>query len=309
MTEKAPEPGGIDTRIASALLEVQKACPPLVFDATNPHFKSSYVSLGGLIDTVLPLLNEHGVLLTQAPTADPDGNPVLVTFLVHAESGEKIGSSTPLFMGKADAQAHGSAITYARRYALMSMLGLVGDEDDDGTAASAREESMSQAQQRQAREERREFDPGRDLLPTAIRVTTEDDAVAIRQAQWALASEEDWPAVENYLCESIFGVPYEGLDNPQKREFWTRLANAVVKADDLAGPGGDFPPPTFEQVEEAYAWAFKGTKLALKRPEPPEEGEAGTDASPEEAAPEEAAEEADANQDAVEAAAAGEDTE
>ena len=275
------------TAISTALLEAQRAYPPIVADATNPHFRSNYVSLGGLIETVLPILNSNGVVLVQAPSIGDHG-PVLTTLLVHAESGEELFTSTPLYMGKQDAQAHGSAITYARRYALMCLLGVVGDEDDDGNAAVATQESMGQASQRQARAERREFDPGRDLLPGAIRVKTEDDAVAVRHEQWALAPDEDWPAVEMFLSESLWGVPYDGLENPEKREFWTRLANAVVKANDLAGPG-DFPPPTLEQVEEAYAWAF-GVAIVLSRPETASETEAEPEASPEDAEPEKAAE-------------------
>lgn len=290
MTEKKETTQGGAT-IATALLAAQRVYPPLALDGVNPHYGSSYVSLGGLIDTVLPILNEQGVVLVQEP-GWRDGSPVLVTRLIHAESGEQRSASTPLYMGKQDAQAHGSAITYARRYALMSMLGLVGDEDDDGNAATAREESMGQASQRQAREERREFDPGRDLLPGAIRVTTEEDAVSVRQGQRDLAPDEDWPAVETYLSESLFGVPYDALDNPQKREFWTRLANAGIRAQDLAGPG-DFPPPSFENVEEAYAWAFKGVTIALRRPETPSEEEAEPDASPSEEPAEEPTEEAE----------------
>lgn len=117
--------------IYAALLEVQKKAPRVQKDAINPHFRSTYVTLNAALDAVLPLLNEHGILLVQAPDADG-----LRTELIHPESGTQISSWAE--MPKDDnPQKLGSAITYFRRYALMSMLGLVGDEDDDANVASA----------------------------------------------------------------------------------------------------------------------------------------------------------------------------
>jgi hypothetical protein len=77
-------------------------------------------------------LSDAGLSYTQFPT---DGS--LTTVLMH-ESGEFIHGSMPIHAKKEkDPQAYGSAITYARRYSLASVLGLaVGDEDDDGNAAN-----------------------------------------------------------------------------------------------------------------------------------------------------------------------------
>ena len=57
------------------------------------------------------------------------------TILVHAESGESFETTTSIPLVKADPQGYGSALTYARRYAIMGLLGLA-PEDDDGQAAS-----------------------------------------------------------------------------------------------------------------------------------------------------------------------------
>jgi hypothetical protein len=70
------------------------------------------------------------------PSRDDDG-PTLRYSLVHAESGEAVSDTMPLLLGKDDMQGFGSAVTYARRYALCAVLGLVADEDDDGNAAAA----------------------------------------------------------------------------------------------------------------------------------------------------------------------------
>jgi hypothetical protein len=60
----------------------------------------------------------------------------LTYILVHAESGTELRGEMALLPAKADPQGQGSAITYARRYALMAVLGLVADEDDDGNEGS-----------------------------------------------------------------------------------------------------------------------------------------------------------------------------
>lgn len=122
--------------IYSALFDIQKqGIEGLTKDSTNPHFKNTYISLGKLIDTVAPILTDAGILLIQQPTT-VDGAPALRTVLYHTESGTSVEDTTPLMLEKDNPQGLGSAITYQRRYSLMSVLGLVADEDDDGNAAS-----------------------------------------------------------------------------------------------------------------------------------------------------------------------------
>lgn len=123
--------------LTQALLKIQMELPTIDKDGINPHFKSKFATLSNIMNKVLPVVNKHGVFVSQAPDT-LDGQPVLVTTLVHAASGEQVASTMPLFLVKNDPQAQGSAITYARRYALVSMLGLVVDDDDDGSKASAK---------------------------------------------------------------------------------------------------------------------------------------------------------------------------
>lgn len=126
------------SEIGKALHAFQKEAPPIHLDATNPHFHSRFVSLGGVVAAVRPVLNKHGLVYAQFPT-NIDGAPALETMLIHAESGEGIAAVTPLILAKNDPQGYGSALTYARRYALLSILGLVGDEDDDANSAQPTE--------------------------------------------------------------------------------------------------------------------------------------------------------------------------
>jgi hypothetical protein len=114
--------------------------PALQKDAINPHFKNSYLSLDSLMEAVRPILHKHGLVLTQWPThlvTEAGIEPALRTALIHASSDQMQQDTMPLVLDRENPQGQGSAITYARRYALMSILGLVADEDDDdGTAGS-----------------------------------------------------------------------------------------------------------------------------------------------------------------------------
>ena len=130
--------------LATALLHFQAEAPPIHLDATNPHFHSKFASLGNVVSAVRPVLNKHGLVYAQFPT-NIDGAPALETMLIHAESGEDIAAVTPLILAKSDPQGYGSALTYARRYALLSILGLVGDEDDDANAAQPEPQASRRA--------------------------------------------------------------------------------------------------------------------------------------------------------------------
>jgi ERF superfamily protein len=136
-----------ESPLATALLAFQKDAPTLGLHKSgeNPHFRNKFVPLEELVAKVLPKLNEHGLVLTQLPTYVQNEvhlTPTLTTTLIHAESGEKLESSMPLILQREDSQGHGSAITYARRQSLMAILGLAGDEDDDGEAASAGQDAQ-----------------------------------------------------------------------------------------------------------------------------------------------------------------------
>lgn len=99
--------------------------------STNPFFKSKYAGLPAILEAIADPLNESGLIFTQFPNEDG-----LCTTLIHAESGEYMQAQFKMLPVKQDPQAQGSAITYARRYSLVSILGLNVDEDDDGNKAS-----------------------------------------------------------------------------------------------------------------------------------------------------------------------------
>lgn len=102
-------------------------------DANNPFFKSKYVPLENVTDVIDKVAPEYGLSYAQEALTNADKGMVGVTTLLTHESGEWI-EFEPLFL-KADkqtAQGYGSAITYARRYALSSAFGIASETDDDG---------------------------------------------------------------------------------------------------------------------------------------------------------------------------------
>jgi len=108
-------------------------------DAVNPAFKqggkvSKYADLTAVIAAIKPALIQHDLFFTQHP--EPSERGVTVETMLHHASGESL-SLGKLFVpaNKNDAQGYGSALTYARRYALVTAFG-VPVEDDDGNAAS-----------------------------------------------------------------------------------------------------------------------------------------------------------------------------
>ena len=102
-------------------------------DAKNPFFKSKYATLNAVYEAVAEALLKNGLSVIQPIVGD-----AVETTIIHT-SGQFITSSCPIVCAKQnDPQAMGSAITYARRYSLASLLGVMTDEDDDGEKAMGR---------------------------------------------------------------------------------------------------------------------------------------------------------------------------
>jgi hypothetical protein len=123
-------------KIASALVKAQGELNAVPKDGTNPHFRSKYATLHGIVESTRDTLRKHGLAVVQT-FAQTDGTYIdLTTTLLH-ESGEWLQGTLTMRPSKADPQGLGSAATYARRYALSAILGIVTDDDDDGNMASA----------------------------------------------------------------------------------------------------------------------------------------------------------------------------
>jgi len=119
--------------LAEAMAQAQGAMGAAIKGSLNPFFKSKYADLGAVIEAVKEPFAAHGLSYVQFPVSGE--NSVGVTTRIMHSSGEWLEQSFFIPLGKIDAQAVGSAITYARRYALQAIAGIPA-EDDDGNAAT-----------------------------------------------------------------------------------------------------------------------------------------------------------------------------
>ncbi len=120
-------------KLADALSKAQSEMKGAQKKSTNPFFKSSYADLHTCIESSFPYLTKHGLSVIQGNDVDERGSFYVTTMLLHS-SGQWIKSKLKMPISKPDAQGVGATITYARRFALCSMVG-ISQYDDDGETA------------------------------------------------------------------------------------------------------------------------------------------------------------------------------
>lgn len=129
-TENAP----IEVQYASALVDAIGELQNVAKTAANPYFKSKYAPLDAIVEATRPVLLRHGLAITQAPLF-MEGMAGVETTIIH-KSGHSTTTTLLLPLKDQSPQGVGGAITYARRYALASVLGIASEDDDDGNVSS-----------------------------------------------------------------------------------------------------------------------------------------------------------------------------
>jgi hypothetical protein len=140
--------------LAAALAKAQGVMGNAVMNRINPHFKSKYADMGSVLDAIRPPLSANGLCIVQ-PMQITERGLVLRTVLMHS-SGQYIAAEYPL-PATQNAQALGSALTYARRYSLATLVCNASDEDDDANDAvevlhSRKSDAEIQAERRELME-------------------------------------------------------------------------------------------------------------------------------------------------------------
>lgn len=117
-------------------------------ESENPHFRHRYADLASIWDACRAPLASHGLSIMQSPRLVPGGGECWLveveTTLFHA-SGQWTSDVLAVPINPTNAQAVGSAITYARRYALAAFVG-VAPEDDDAQSAIPPERARAAAE-------------------------------------------------------------------------------------------------------------------------------------------------------------------
>jgi len=127
------------TSIYQKLFKIQNELEGLKKTKENPFHKSSYIDINGVLDVLKPKFQENNVLLLQPHDSDQNGDYVITRLVDLHDMSEVISKTKLVFPDKGDPQKYGSSITYARRYGLISLLGLE-QKDDDGCLTDERED-------------------------------------------------------------------------------------------------------------------------------------------------------------------------
>jgi len=137
--------------LGTALAAAQAEILPAKKDAENPHFRSRYADLASVWAACRVALPAHGLAVIQSPRLVPAGELWLVeleTLLIHA-SGQWVADTLAVPVNPGSAQAVGSAVTYARRYALAAFVGVAPEDDDANTTGPVVEKTVLRQAERE----------------------------------------------------------------------------------------------------------------------------------------------------------------
>jgi hypothetical protein len=135
--------------VAPALVKAQSEMTGVAKEGNNPAFRSKYITLDSILDTVRPILAKNGMILTQGSKGDiVDGKYMVTVYsrVIHT-SGEWLQCEVSIPLTKYDAHGTGSALTYGRRYSASALLAISADEDDDGNGSIGQAPAKPQYQQ------------------------------------------------------------------------------------------------------------------------------------------------------------------
>lgn len=136
--------------LAAALAKAQGQMEAAIKDASNPHFKSRYATLAAVWIAIRKALSENQLAVVQCERESSKDEVILDTILLHS-SGQWISGTGSYPVSRQDAQGRGSALTYARRYSLMAMVGIAPDDDDGNAAVNAKPQDVAYAKKVEAK--------------------------------------------------------------------------------------------------------------------------------------------------------------
>jgi hypothetical protein len=249
---------------------------------TGRAFSYSYASLDSVMDAVRTPLAEQGIILTQILWGTK-----LVSMLAH-KSGQWFKAETSLQFDSA--QSMGGQTTYARRYQAMGLLGIAGEDDDDGISG---DRNLTRLTPEEADLRKREYDarlarqqrgdqPIHPLLERAREVRDAEGASNLLQA-WvegaseleALRGDADWIPLLNETAGAIarghgktIGVAFKSAlvaAKPADMDGLNKAWTGGWAADIATFQGAD--PAGFRALQELLTWHFARVKN-VPPPEP-----------------------------------------
>nr|DAQ78930.1 MAG TPA: ERF superfamily protein [Caudoviricetes sp.] len=172
--------------LSKAMAEFQKSIKQPLKDANNPFFKSQYVPLENVVEAITETGSPLGISFMQFASSDETGSIEVATLVMHS-TGEYIEFPPVRMKPESNKpQAVGSAITYAKRYALSAIFGITSDKDDDGNEATGLNKQVEKQPKQQAKQQQ-----------------TQEDATGKIEKYWTELEKlgVDVTEVKKYLCD------------------------------------------------------------------------------------------------------------
>lgn len=172
--------------LSNAMAEFQKKIKQPLKDANNPFFKSQYVPLENVVEAITETGSQLGISFMQFASSDETGSIEVATLVMHS-TGEYIEFPPVRMKPESNKpQAVGSAITYAKRYALSAIFGITSDKDDDGNEATGLNKQVEKQPKQQAKQQ-----------------VIQDDAIVKIDKYWTELEKlgVDVTEVKKYLCD------------------------------------------------------------------------------------------------------------
>jgi len=207
---------------ASALVAAVGELSNVAKTAANPYFKSKYAPLDAIIDATRPILAKHGLAVIQQPLF-MEGTAGVDTTIVH-KSGYSTTSTLLLPLKDQSPQGVGSAITYARRYALAAVLGIASEDDDDGNVSTGLHKKQEPAP-----------------VKSPVREVSKEEAKAT--ATWKNVEITNIREIQGKKS-TFFCIEFDGKAEAltfDKKLYATATDLALVKVDAGVAPGKNDP--------------------------------------------------------------------
>jgi hypothetical protein len=215
------------SQLTADLIKVQGSLPNIKKDAKGNYGK--YVTLDAIHESVLPLLSKHNLAWVTMPV-DLDGDAYLDYKLMHT-SGERLEGSMKLNVSQPTMQQLGSAITYAKRYAICAVLGVTADDDDDAESATKAPYKATQKTWPKKQE---------DELIQAVEIANETQAAITPDQVGKLlnaakmkgyTTKEKASEAVQALSVSIFDTKYESLNFDEAEKLINDISSPKTTKD------------------------------------------------------------------------------
>jgi ERF superfamily len=233
-------------KLAAALAKAQGEIKNPAKDSENPHFKSSYANLASGLVAVKAALSKHEIAVIQVERLRTPLR-VLYTRLIHS-SGQWIETEFPIGPAAAAPQPHGSALTYARRYSLFTLVGIAGeDDDDDGNAAQA----GHQAQAPIMRGKQTITSGKREVAASSASLTDEESKTLLGKMLAKLGATETREALVKWATEAGADKNRLGADDQAMLSAAFKKRQADIQAPKAEPVDADGPAPGISDAHES----------------------------------------------------------